>query len=126
MLVQCLARHASLDGHIHVLDIDAQNPIHLRQIDADAALQRRDMPLERGAGAESDNGRLSARAERNDLGDLLCAVCERDGVRRVRGMIGLVLAVLRAHRGGCRKAVAEQLPQRGEERLVGRHASENG
>ena len=78
MLVELLARDPGLDGGVEILGVDAQDPVHLRHVDADAARQRRDMALERGAGAEGDDRRLVLGAKLDDRGDLL------GGLRRRR------------------------------------------
>jgi hypothetical protein len=106
-----LARNAGLDSGVEILGIDAQDAVHLRQVYADAALQRRDMAFERSAGAKSDDRRLRGGAEPDDLGDLLGAVREGDGIGGARRVIGFVLAVLLADRGRRRQAITEALAQ---------------
>src|SRR5207237_752402 len=64
IFVELLARDARLDGGVEILGVDAEHPVHLRQVDADATLQRCDMSFERGAGAERDDRRLVLGAQR--------------------------------------------------------------
>src|SRR5262249_55161613 len=68
-------------------------------------------------------GRVAARAELHDRRNLLGGASEGDRVRGMRGMVGLVSAVLSANcrRGG--EPIAEELAQRGEQRLVERFAT---
>ena len=98
VFVELLARDARLDRGVEIFGVDPQHAVHLRQIDADAALQCRDMALQRGAGAEGDHRRLVLRAEPDDRRDFLGALREGHRVGGVRLMIGLVLAVLLADR----------------------------
>jgi hypothetical protein len=56
MLVQRLAGDAGLDHAIQILCMNFKNPVHVAQIDADAAGRRVDLALQRGAGAEGDHG----------------------------------------------------------------------
>ncbi len=84
------------------------------------------MTLERGAGAEGNDRRLVLGAQCDDLGDLFGALHERDGVGRMRRVIGFVLAVLRAHRRRGRQTVAQALAQRIQQFRIEGHALEGG
>ena len=83
--------------------------VHLAHVDADAALQRRDVALERGAGAEGDERRAVARADADDRGGLLGARRVDDGVGRRERVEGLVDAVLLAHVASGEHAIGAEL-----------------
>ena len=55
VLVQLPMRDAGLDGRIEIVDAHAQHLVHLRQVDAHAAVEGEHLPLERCAGAEGDD-----------------------------------------------------------------------
>ena len=112
MLVQLLAGHPGLDRGVEILGADPHDPVHLGHVDGDAAGQRRDLALERGAGAKGDDRRLVRGAELDDRRDLVGGVREGDRIGRVRGMIGFVPAVLGADRRRDRKPLAQKLAQR--------------
>src|SRR5207248_4498341 len=75
---------------------------------------------------EGDDRRLGLGAETHDLGDLLGAVREGDGIGGVRGVIGFVLAVLLQNGRSGRQAIAETLAQGRQQLRVERHAFQNG
>ena len=89
ILVELLARDPGLDGGVEILGVDPQDPVHLRQVDADAAVQRRDMAFERGAGAEGDDRRLvlGAQGRRSPRPPRCCARRRRHRGRAARGRI---------------------------------------
>ena len=72
------------------------------------------MAFQGGAGAEGDHRALRGGADLDDLGDLLGGLGEGDRVGRVRRVVGLVRAVLLAHRRRGGQARAEQLGQGGD------------
>src|SRR5262249_33625551 len=109
-----------LDDRIEVFSVNAQDPVHLRQVETNAAGKRGDVTFERGPCAECYDRRIVFGAEIDDRGDLLGAASKDDRVRSMRGMIGLVLALLGAERRRGGKAIAEQLAQRSQQRLVDR------
>ena len=94
--------------------VHRQHLVHAADVERDAAVERADMALERGAGAEGDDRRLVAGAELDDLLHLLGRFGEHHGVGQVRLVEGDVLAVLLAH--GVRRAhpVAIELPELGD------------
>ena len=124
MLVELPAGHAGLDGCIEVANADPQDLVHPRDIDTDAAPQRRDMTFQAGATAKRDNRYFVSCAYLDDLAHLSGRLREGDSVRRYTGMIGGILAMLLAHRCGGRQAVAEQLMERCD-RGIG-HGGGNG
>ena len=96
-LVELLARDAGLDGDVEVVDRQAQDRVHLAHVDADPALQRLDVALERGARAEGHERRAVAGAHPDDGRGLLGARRVDDRVGRGRRMKRLVDAVLIEH-----------------------------
>jgi xanthine dehydrogenase iron-sulfur cluster and FAD-binding subunit A len=95
--VELLAGNPGLDPAIQVVGIDLDDLVHVAHVDGDAAVQRRHLALERGAGAERDDRAPVARADLDDLGHLLGRLGEGDRVRRVGGVVGFVVSVLVAH-----------------------------
>ena len=71
------------------------------------------MPLQRGAGAIGNHGRVVFAADGNDPLDLAGILHEGHRVGRRTWIPGLILAVLFAHGGGGRQAVAQDLAQLG-------------
>ncbi len=116
MGVQRLARHAGLDPAVEIGGVDLEHPVEPREVDRDAALERGDVALERGAGAEGDDRRAVAGADPHQLGHLGGAGGEGHGVGRVAFVEGHVLAVLFPHRRRGRQPVADQRPRRGDRR----------
>ena len=116
MLVELLARDARLDGGVEIFGVDAQDIVHLRQVDAYAARQRRDVPLQRGPRAEGDHRRLMLGAKRDDRRDFLGGLREGDRIRRMRGVVGFVLPVTGADRCRGREPITKELAQGGEQR----------
>src|SRR5437667_209022 len=98
MLIELFAGNPGLNGSVEILGVDAQNPVHLRQVEANAAGKRGDVTLEGGPGAERDYWCGAFGAKSNDSGDLFGAARKGDRVRSMRGMIGFVLAMLSANR----------------------------
>src|SRR5262245_42932324 len=126
MLVELLAGNPSLDSYIEVFDVDAQYPVHLRQVETDAAGKSGDVPFKRSPRTERDDRCTVSGAELDNCRDLFGTVGEGDRVRSMRRMIGLVLAVLGANRWRSGETIAEQLAQRGQQRLLDRLAVQGG
>src|ERR1700738_3975895 len=97
MLVELLTGNSRLNSSVKIFRVDVKYPVHLRQVDTNAARKRCDVPFERGTGTERDNRRAALGAELDDRGNLGGATSEGDRVRGMRSMIGLVLAMLRAN-----------------------------
>ena len=94
--------------------------VHLAHVDADPALQRRDMALQRRSRAERDERRAVARAHADDRRGLLGARRVDDGVGRGRRVKRLVDAVLLAHVVPGEHAVGAQQGAQVVEHLLGR------
>ena len=84
VLLELLTGHAGLDGGIQVVGADAQDAIHPRHVDRDAAVDRIDVAFERGAGAEGHNRTAVRRAGAHDGLDRLGALGEHDRMRQRR------------------------------------------
>ena len=69
--VELLARNARLHAAIEILGVDFEHAIHLRQVDADAAVQRRNVTLERRADAERDDRDARRMTQAHDRRHLL-------------------------------------------------------
>ena len=52
MFLELLAGHAGLDRGVQIVGADAQDAVHARHVDRDAAVDRIDVAFERRAGAE--------------------------------------------------------------------------
>src|SRR5215468_1228735 len=120
MLVELLAGNPGLNCSIEIFGVDAQDPVHLRQVETNASGKRGDMPFERGPCTEGYDRCRAFGTETDNCRDLFGIASKGDRVRSMRGMIGLVLAVLGADRRRGGKAIAEQLAQRSQQRLVDR------
>src|SRR6266853_6663251 len=120
MLVELLAGNPGLNRSIEILGVDPQDSVHLREVETNAAGKGSDVPLERGPRTEGDDRCAEFGAETNNCRDLFGIASKGDRVRSMRRMIGLVLAVLGADRRRGGEAIAEQLAQRGQQRLVDR------
>ena len=108
---ELLARHAGLDAHVHVFGADFEHAVHGAHVDAQAAMQRGDVAFQRGADAERRDGQLVAHAHLHGGHDVGGGLREHHGIRRMRQVIGLVLAVALQQRLGGGQAIAEQRAQ---------------
>ena len=113
MGVQRLAGDAGLDGDVHIFGVNFQNLVHLRQVDADAAFQRANMPLHRAADAERDNRRAGRGANLDDGRHFLGRMGIDHGLGRFRRVPAGVGAVMVAHRHGGRDAVPDDFADLG-------------
>src|SRR5437879_4847607 len=118
MLVELPAGNPCLNGSIEIFGVDAQDPVHLGQVETNAAGKGGNVPLERGPCTEGDDRCRAFGTETDNCRDLFSIASKGDRVRSMRRMIGLVLAMLGADRGRSGEAIAEQLAQRGQQRLV--------
>ena len=111
VLVELLSPHPRLDPAVEVLGVHLDDFVHSRHVDGDAAVQGLDMPFERRPGPERDHGAAVAGAQAHHLRHLLGALRKDHRVRRCGLVIGLVVAVLLAHRRGGGDTAGEQLVQ---------------
>ncbi len=81
VLLELLACDACLDRGVEIVRADTQDAVHPRHVDRDPAVDRVDVALERGAGAERDDRTTMCRAGENDRLDGVGTLGEHDGVR---------------------------------------------
>ena len=133
-LVQRDAVHAGLHDAVEVLDVDGQDPVHLRDVQRDAAVQRRDVALQRRARAEGDERDAVGGARVHDRDHVVGRAGEDHRIGGRARVPALVATVLLADRGGGHDGVAELRGQCGERgldlvargagrRLDGRHGA---
>ena len=84
------------------------------------------MPFKRGPRAERDDRSTVPGAQLDNCRDLFGTVNEGDRVRSMRRVIGFVSPVLIADPRRSRESIAEQLAQRGQQRLLDRLAMKGG
>ena len=72
-------------------------------------MQRLDVPFERRTGSERNHGTAVPRAQAHDLHHLIGALGKDDDIGRRGAVIGLVMAMLLAHRRGGGDPVGEEL-----------------
>ena len=87
------ARDARLHGRSQVLGLDCQDPVHPRQVEADAARHRYDVPLQARADAEGSHGDLLRGGELEDADNVLRRRGVDDEIGAVRRVKRHVLAV---------------------------------
>ncbi len=128
--VELLAQHARLHAAVEVLGVDLEHAVHLRQVDAHAAVERGDVALERRADAERDDRHARRVAKPDDRRDLVVRVREHDDVRQPGVGQALAVAVLvadRARREGALAVVGgEARDEVGDVARVGPHEVEVG
>src|SRR5256714_867201 len=112
MLVQRLAGDAGLDHAVEILGVNFQHPVHVAQVDADAAGRRVDLSLQRRAGAESNHGNSVFRANPHHILDVRGLLGHDNRVWRLRCQPRRGMGVLIAHRLGSDQPVAEPRGQR--------------
>ena len=83
-LVQLVAGHAGLDDGEKIALIDLEDPVHAAQIDADTAVKRHDMTLQRGSDAERHHRTSGCRACFHDGRDLIDVGRKGNGVGQYR------------------------------------------
>ena len=111
IFVELLAANAGLDGAVEILGIDAEDRIHLRQIQADPPAHRGDIALHRRAGPEGNDRHLIEAAELHDLDHFLGRAREHHCVGQLRRELGLARAMLEADLLAELKSVAHDQPQ---------------
>ena len=114
VLVQALAGQAGLRGAEQVLGGDRKQPVHPREIEADAALDGEVLSFQRTGGAVGGDGRAGVGADLHDLRDLGGRLRVGHRVGRGVGVVGLVLAVQAAVGLRGDEPVSEQGGETGE------------
>ncbi len=107
-----------LHRRIEIVDADAEHLIHPRQIDGEAALERKHLTLERGAGAKGHNRHPARGGGADDGADFVGGPRKRHQVRQGRRVVGLAVAVMVADRCRRRHAIPKEIPE-GAQELVG-------
>ena len=97
VFVELLAGDAGFDCGIHVGGTDAEDAVHAREIDAQAAAHGDDAAFDGRTGAKGHDWHLVRGADPGDLGYFFNAGGEGYGLRRLRGVIGGVGGVGAAH-----------------------------
>ena len=121
LVVQLHAGDACLHRCREIFGLHGEHAVHLREVDRHAPAHREQVPLERRADAVGDDRHAVCATQADDLGDVVGAVCENDGVGRRGRKRRLVAAVMVAHGGGGAEALAEARAQGRGER-VGKRA----
>ncbi len=116
VVVELLSGDAGLDDAIEIALVDGQDPVHLLEIDRDAAMRCVDLAFQRRAGAEWDDRDAVGGGDRNDFGDLRGGDRPDHDVGRLVGEPRQGVAVLAADGLARLGAFAEPLFQDGERR----------
>ncbi len=104
--VELLARDARLHTAVEIFRVDLEHLGHARQVEADTAIKRLEMPLERGTGAIGNDRNARLIAEFQDARDLFIALGEHHDVRQPGILHALAVAMVLAHRLRGDRAVA--------------------
>ena len=99
--------------------VDIEHPVHLREVETDAAVQRRDVALERRAHAERDDRDARRVTCPRDRGHFVVGVRKHDDVGQRGVGEALAMRVLLADRLGGDRAVAVVVAQTPRQRLDG-------
>ncbi len=105
--VQFFACHARLHRDVEVFRADAQDLVHVGEVDDYAAMMRNHVAFQGSAGAVSDHRGLVHGANPHDIGHFFSGVRKYHGIGPMRVMPGLVLAVMVAYAGTRGEPVAE-------------------
>ena len=116
VVVELLARHAGLHHAVEVALVDGEHAVHAREVERQAAVRRVDVALQRGAGAERDDGHAMGGGHPHDLAHLVLVLHPDHGVGRLVGDPGHGVGVLAADRLAGLQPVAEALAQHGNRR----------
>ena len=112
MAVQLHAGDAGLDRAIQVLRIDRQDRVHPAEVERNAAVRRVHLALQRGAGAERDDGHAILGAKPHDVLHLAGGLRIDDRVGQLRRVPGHGIRMLGAQRLRGRDTLAEPAPKR--------------
>ena len=115
-LVKLLARHAGLHPHRQVLGLDGQHLVHARDIQADTALHRQQMPLQGRTHTKRNDRHFVAGRQRHGVGRVGAGLGKHHSHRRGSIQRRLVAPMLLAYRQGSRAL-------RAKARLQSRHKS---
>jgi hypothetical protein len=116
MFVERLARDPRLHHAVEVLGVHRDHPVHVAEVDRDAAERRVDVALERGADAERDHRHAMRGAHAHDLLHVLGRLRKHHRVRRLVRDPGGGVGVLLAHRPRGHQPVAKPRGERMHDR----------
>ena len=111
VVVELLARDAGLHHAVEIALVDGEHAVHAREVEGEAAHRRIDVALQRGAGAERDDGHAVGARHVDDVAHLLAGLDPDHGVGRLVGDPGDGVGVLAADGLAGLQPVAEALPQ---------------
>ena len=114
LFVERLAGDAGLDHAVEIFRVHRQDPVHVAEIDRNAAERRVDVAFERGADAERDHRHATIGADAHDLLHIAGALRKHHRVGRLVGHPGQRIAVLFANGLRGDDAIAERRGQRGD------------
>jgi hypothetical protein len=106
---------AGFDGDIEIVDADAKHPVHAREVDGHAAVQRVHVAFERRAGAKRHNRRSVTRRRTNDGAHLVGRQRKDDCVGLTGRMPRLAVTVRLDLRRAGRTAIADTRAEIGNE-----------
>jgi hypothetical protein len=113
MSVQSLAGHASLDAAIEVIAADVNYGVHVREIEANAAMRRLDLPLQRCPYAIRDYRHAMVAAGCDNAFDIGSRININHGIGSHQVMHALTAAVCLADALRCIETFSEIGAQRG-------------
>ena len=121
VLVQRLACHAWLHSYRQVFLMDLDDLVHLRHIDADAAVRGVKLPLQRRSRAKRDHRTVVLSADPDNPADILGVLCKHDSIRRLIFYVGSGVCMLFAHGSAGLKPFSKALAQdiAGERNIAG-------
>ena len=93
LLVQVLPTDARLHDDVHIVLVELDDLIHVREIDADSTKRRREVPLQTGTPRIRDDGNSISVAYARDGRYLLRGFWVRNGDRETLGVRGRPLRV---------------------------------
>ena len=96
--IQLLARDACLHATIKILRVDFEHFGHTRKIEADAAINRFEVPLKRGARAIRNHRNARGVAELQNTRDFFVRLGEHHNVGQASVAHALAVAMVLAHR----------------------------
>ena len=116
VLVELLAGDTRLDQAVEVGRIHREHLVHVAKVDGHAAKRRVHVPLQRGAGSESDHRNAVRRADAHDVLHVARRLRIDDCIRRLIGNPGRGVAMLLAHRTRRNEVISELRGQRRDRR----------
>ena len=119
MLVELVAGDAGLDAAVHVGLADLEDAGHAREVERDAAADRGDVALQRGAGAPGDHRHARVVAKCEQASGFVGGLDEGDGVGQHRRLGVLAVRMVLAQGGVGGDAVAQEVAGGGDHGIGG-------